>query len=359
MTGPASFDLIVVGAGPAGSCCAAHCARVGLRTLLLEKARFPREKVCGDCLNPSAWPVLERLGVADGVRALPHAPLDFVELIDLRERRITVPLPDGESREIAVKRRHLDQLLLEHAAACGAQVLDGTPVTAISPGWQVRTPDAMFTAPFLVAADGRNSTVARILGLLPPAARDRLAIQAHAPLPSGCERRVALQLRPEGYCGFSDVGDGQLNVCLVSTAVKMERLKAWAQRTFDIAPRHPWRSIAPLARGPVMPELPNLLLVGDAARVVEPFTGEGIYYALSGGELAAARIASAFKNSTDVDLAAWHAEQAAPYRGRLWVNRLARTAVLHPRAGHRMLAVLRIYPPLLGLLTGKIVSPAG
>src|SRR3954453_1685185 len=66
------FDVAIVGSGPAGATCATFCPRAGLRTLLLEREKFPREKVCGDCLNPSCTPVLERLGVAQRVRQLPH-----------------------------------------------------------------------------------------------------------------------------------------------------------------------------------------------------------------------------------------------------------------------------------------------
>ena len=67
----AMFDVAIVGSGPGGATCAAFCARAGLHTLLLERETFPREKVCGDCLNPSCTPVLERLGVSGRIRALP------------------------------------------------------------------------------------------------------------------------------------------------------------------------------------------------------------------------------------------------------------------------------------------------
>ncbi|PYK18270.1 MAG: hypothetical protein DME55_07180 [Verrucomicrobia bacterium] len=70
------FDVAIVGGGPAGSSCAAFCALAGLHTLVLERARFPRGKVCGDCLNPSCWPVLERLSLAQRVRDLPHSTLE-------------------------------------------------------------------------------------------------------------------------------------------------------------------------------------------------------------------------------------------------------------------------------------------
>src|SRR5436305_14773441 len=84
------FDVAIVGGGPAGSSCAAFCARGGLRTLVLEREKFPREKVCGDCLNPSCWPVLQRLSLAQRVRALPHSKLDSVEFIAIGGRNVIV-----------------------------------------------------------------------------------------------------------------------------------------------------------------------------------------------------------------------------------------------------------------------------
>jgi len=109
------FDVAIVGGGPAGSSCAAFCAAAGLRTVVLEREKFPREKVCGDCLNPACWPILRRLELAERVRGLPHGKLDCVEFIGIGGRRVTVELPAGEDAEIAVKRSLFDQLLLERS----------------------------------------------------------------------------------------------------------------------------------------------------------------------------------------------------------------------------------------------------
>src|SRR6266566_5865576 len=88
-----TFDVAIVGGGPAGSSCAAFCALAGLRTLVLEREKFPREKVCGDCLNPSCWPVLEHLCLAQQVRALPHSKLESVEFIGIDGHQVIVDLP--------------------------------------------------------------------------------------------------------------------------------------------------------------------------------------------------------------------------------------------------------------------------
>src|SRR5213592_4942032 len=163
------FDVAIVGGGPAGSSCAAFCAHAGVQTIVLEREKFPREKVCGDCLNPACWPVLERLDLAQHVQALPHAKLDFVEFIAVGGRRV------------------FDDLLLKRAGELGAHIYEETTVTALtnSHGWTVETSSGeRFVARTLVGADGRNSTVARLCNLLPRPERERIALQSHLPLPS-------------------------------------------------------------------------------------------------------------------------------------------------------------------------------
>src|ERR1700752_4229796 len=122
------FDVAIVGGGPAGSSCAAFCARTGLRTLVLEREKFPREKVCGDCLNPSCWPVLGRLGLTYRVRDLSHSNLDSVQFIAICGRNVIVDLPSGNDSELSVKRSLFDDLLLKRARELGAHVREETTV---------------------------------------------------------------------------------------------------------------------------------------------------------------------------------------------------------------------------------------
>jgi menaquinone-9 beta-reductase len=357
------FDVAIVGGGPAGSSCAALCAGAGLRTLLLEREIFPREKVCGDCLNPACWPVLRRLELAERVQVLPHGVLDRVEFIGIGGRTLTVALPTGADAEIAVKRSHLDQLILSRARELGAVICEGTTVTAVTaPGtatdrWTIAAADKAFESQVLVAADGRNSTVARLCQLLPRGARERIALQTHLPLPQDFGNRVVLQFRPEGYSGQAPVGAGELNLCLVSIPRKMQALRNWAETRFGISSEHSWRTITPLTRAPIAAAHRSLFLVGDAARVVEPFTGEGIYYALASGELAADAIIAQRGGRDEAKTAAvYSAAHANLYRGRLWINRLARTAVLSPQIASAFLGAARFQPALLRLLTAKIVQ---
>lgn len=354
-------DVAIVGAGPAGSSCAVFCATSGLSVLLLERETFPREKVCGDCLNPSCWPVLEKLGIARAVRAAPHGRLDLVEFIAISGRSVRVTLPFGDNAEIAVKRSILDQLLLERARQVGVEIHQNATVTALTReagAWSITTAAGQFSAKVLVGADGRNSTVARLLNLSTRPQRERVALQSHIPLPANFGNRIVLQLLPEGYSGQAPVNESELNLCLVAEARNIEKLKEWAAKTFAVPPSHPWRTITPLSRTPLSPSHPGVFFIGDAARVVEPFTGEGIFYALRSGELAAASIVRLARGEADESLVTenFKVRHAEMYSGRLWINRLARAAVLSPRVASFFVGAARAQPSLLRLLTAKIVG---
>jgi len=356
-----TFDVAIVGGGPAGSSCATFCAMASLKTLVLERARFPREKVCGDCLNPSCWPVLERLGLTQRVWGLPHSKLTSVDFIAINGRKVSVNLPTGNDCELSVKRSLFDDLLFRRARELGAQVREDKTVTALvhDQDWKIETATReRFRARILIGADGRNSTVARLCNLLPRPARERVALQAHIPLPLNFDQRIVLQFLREGYSGQAPVNENELNLCLVGKPSTISRLRHWAQRRFEIPANQRWRTITPLTRSPVPCAHENLLFVGDTARVVEPFTGEGIYYAIRSGELAAGAVA---KITRDEDrrsaLREFARASAEMYRGRLWINRLARDAVLSPRVGSLFVRAAQINPSILKLLTAKIVSP--
>jgi len=355
------FDVAIVGAGPAGSTCAAFCAQAGLRTLLLEREKFPREKVCGDCLNPSCWPVLRRLEVFERVRALPHGNLDAVEFIAIGGRKVHVGLPQGDESEIAIKRSLFDDLIMSRAKEVGVDVRDSTTVSAIerteSNTCKIDITTETIDARILVGADGRNSTIARLCNLLPRPTRERIALQSHIPLPKDFGNRVVLQFLPEGYSGQAPVNERELNLCLVGVPASISSLRLWAERNFGIAPEHQWRTITPLTRAAISPAHENLLLIGDAARVVEPFTGDGIFYALRGGELAANAIAKIIHGQDPQStLRQFERAHAAMYHGRLWINQLTRTAVLSPQFASLVLRAARFQPSILCLLTRKITT---
>jgi flavin-dependent dehydrogenase len=355
------FDVAIIGGGPAGSSCGAFCAMAGLQSLLLDREKFPREKVCGDCLNPSCWSVLERLELAEKVRDLPHSKLCSVAFIAIDGREVIVDLPSGANCEISVKRSLFDDLLLRRARELGANVHEQTTVTGLSRNdhWNIETASGeFFQARILIGADGRNSTVAHLCNLLPHPERERVALQAHVLRPRDFDDRIVLQFLPEGYSGQAPVNETQLNLCLVGTPPTISTVRKWAERQFDLPANQSWRTITPLTRSPIPSAHENLFFIGDAARVVEPFTGEGIYYALRSGELLANAIAKILRgddrNSAVREFGRTYGQM---YRGRLWINRLAREAVLRPQLGSFFVHTARVNPAILKLLTAKIVSP--
>jgi menaquinone-9 beta-reductase len=223
--------------------------------------------------------------------------------------------------------------------------------------WELKTRHDQILTRFLIAADGRNSTVGRSLGLFPRVERERVALQAHIPLPADFGNRVVLQLLPGGYSGQAPVNARELNLCLVGRAASLPALRSWAAERFHLTPEQQWRTVTPLTRRSIPPARSNLFFIGDAARVVEPFTGEGIFYALNGGEIAAEMIHRLARGAnSSVARQQFRHAYSAMYRGRLWINALARAAVISPTFGAMAFAAARFQPALLRLLASKIAG---
>jgi geranylgeranyl reductase family protein len=349
------YDVVVVGAGPAGATAATLTAQAGLSTLVLERSQFPREKVCGDCLNPGAWQILDRLGAGELIARLPSARLRWVEFLDLTGHSIRFELPDEPRGECGIRRKIFDDALIKHAISAGAEAKFGNPVLKVQNGssWKICTNDETIQGKFLVAADGRNSSVARLLADYPKTQTDRIALQTH--FPSDSEPHVTLQLCQYGYLGLATIGEGLTNLCLVCRPENAEAFRKEATQKFELSLEHRWQSITPLTRSVIHTRRPNLMYIGDAARVVEPLTGEGILYALQSGSLAADAISTAITTFSD-PAPIYAREHRKVYRHRLWVNKLARLAVLHPKTSNRFLGFLRLNPAPLRYLTSKVVN---
>src|ERR1700686_920673 len=145
------YELLIVGAGPAGATAAALTARAGLSTLVLERTHFPREKVCGDCLNPGAWKILDQLGVSEMIDRLPSAKLRWVDFRNIAGRAIRFELSDEAKGERGIRRKLFDEALIKHAISLGAEVRFGEPVLKVRNGsaWEVSTKDEPAQPSFL------------------------------------------------------------------------------------------------------------------------------------------------------------------------------------------------------------------
>src|SRR5690554_5128496 len=179
------YDVIVVGAGPAGSSISTHLARMGWSVLLLEKQLMPRDKLCGEFLSPEVADLCARLGVLGQMRSAGARDISVLRCASAGGVRADIPLP---RRAIALSRFALDQLLVAHARAAGAHVHEGVAVRRIDgdlqAGFTVETDDSTMHARLVVGAYGRTSPLDRTLGRVQNGTANVVAFKAHFEGPS-------------------------------------------------------------------------------------------------------------------------------------------------------------------------------
>ncbi|MEX2582042.1 MAG: NAD(P)/FAD-dependent oxidoreductase [Gemmatimonadota bacterium] len=369
-------DVVVVGAGPAGSTTAGLLASAGHRVLLLDRARFPRTKPCGESVNPGALRELERLGTLPAVARLPHAPIPGWGVHLVGGGAFHARFPSGE-RGMAVDRAAFDDALLRHAEAAGAEVRTGARVVDVvrrkkaAVGVRLSSGEEAGCR-LLVGADGLRSIVVRRLGLLRRHPRLRkVALTAHLELGSEAPELGEMHMRSWGCIGVVAVGRGVVNVVVVlneptarlvgdaagafDDAVRSVPVLAGACRVADVMATGPfdWPTRSVTADG--------ALLVGDAAGYFDPFTGQGIYRALRGARMAAA-VASRCLQHGDCSRAALAPYATAHRRAFAAGRRLQRvieSVVSRPAALNAFATAARAWPALperLFAVTGDIAE---
>lgn len=310
------IDVLVVGAGPAGSVAALALARAGARVRLVDRASFPRAKLCGDTINPGALSIADRLGVGAAVRAR-ALPITGMLLSGPGGAAVAADYPHGLCGA-AIERRDFDQLLLEAAVAAGAEFIPGVHARAPLVDGHGRVAGARvcvgageseMRARLVIAAEGRHSRLGGALGLTRFAAGPkRWACGAYFTGIDALTSRGEMHVRANGYVGIAPLGGGVANVCVVrprragGTGPPRERIDvgvstmadalnddpALRARFAEARRVSPVVSLGPLAVDATAAGCPGLLLAGDAAGFVDPMTGDGLRFALRGGELAAA-----------------------------------------------------------------------
>ena len=306
--------MLVIGGGPAGSAAAVTLARAGARVRVIDRAVFPRHKLCGDTLNPGALSILDRLGIGDDVRAC-ALPISGMTVTG-PGAEVSADYPDG-LRGMSVTRRCLDQLLLNAAADAGASVETGVGISepvidkdrVVGVRLATRGGDVL-RAPIVIAADGRGSRLAGRVNLSSYASTPRRwAFGAYFANVTRMSARGEMHIRRGAYIGVAPLPGGLTNVSVVLDNVLAGRVQKDApygktdQQTIvrralsaDAVLRDrfaaatqvsPVTVLGPLAVNARAAGCPGLLLAGDAAGFVDPMTGDGLRFALRGGELAA------------------------------------------------------------------------
>ncbi|HWG94110.1 MAG TPA: geranylgeranyl reductase family protein [Mycobacteriales bacterium] len=289
------WDVVVVGAGPAGSAAALSALQrqPDARVLLLDRAAFPRDKSCGDGIAPHAVDELRRLGVEDVLAD--RTPVHRLRLRSPRGSEVarTLPRPDH-----VVPREVFDARLVERAVAAGA-VLQQHSVRRMEVRADAVVLDGEVAGRAVVGADGANGVVRRLLGVpRQPAEATAVAVRGYAPAPPGEPEQLILvdeEDWPAYAWSFAD-GQGGANV---GYGMLLPRLRAKEQggravlhgrlrEMLDVDAERLVSHHLPLSTS--RPRQPDgrVLLAGDAASLVNPLTGEGIYYALLSGRLAGA-----------------------------------------------------------------------
>jgi len=358
-------EVIVVGGGPAGASTAWALAREGVDVLVLDKAKFPRDKICAEYLSPQASRVLADMNVLDEIESTRPA-----HLAGMRVRAPNGQTADGEfvanhgfhpfrDYGLAIRRTILDEIVLRGACSAGARVEESVRVTELLTDDSGRVVGVVTLAAggrnrplrsrYVVGADGLRSVVGRRLGLVrtSPIWPKRIALVTHYKNVSGVGDLGEMHVDYDGYFGIVDVG-GLMNVAVVvpmSRAREIgegrtEFLEQWIASRPHLVERFvgaerltPVRATGPFASESRRAWARGATLVGDAADFFDPFTGEGIYAALRGGEMLAPFLADALRRPEREEgriLAGYDAARRREFGGKWKIERIVGMAIAYP-----------------------------
>jgi flavin-dependent dehydrogenase len=349
-----TWDVVVIGAGPAGAVAARALAPRGLDVLLVDKAHFPRPKPCGGCLNRAALAGLAAVGLGQVPAACGANPVRRARIATGPGRAADVPLPGG----VAVSRDVLDAALVEEAKAAGVTVRTG-----------VRAAIGPVTGPTrVVRLDTIEDVIARVVidatGLAgnagPAAAGSRVGIGTVLSADDAPEwyepGTIYLAVARSGYVGAVRVEDGRLDVAAAfDPAILRSRgpgpavndvLTGAGQPALDDPDRFTWKGTPLLTRRPASRAGERLFAIGDAAGYVEPFTGEGIAWAIASATAVAPLAEQAVAAWDDRLIGGWDRTHDRLLRNKQRTCRIVARVLRHPRLTRMTVGLLQVLPRL-------------
>ena len=352
--------VVIVGAGPAGSSLAIRLAAAGHGVTLVEKERFPREKLCGEFISPECFEHFEELGVREEILSLGGERLTETRFFDAAGRSVTVPtrwFGHGEFA-LSLSRALMDASLMGRARSAGVTVFEGARATAVKAdvggirSVTVRTESGGsrdIYGDLFVDATGRSGVLRRLIekkGRTSPKRSPLVAFKNHILNSNSDSGACEIYVFPGGYGGLSPVEDGKANLCFIVRAnvakefigktndhiELLSRLNARAAETLSgTVETGEWLAVpvGEFGRKP-LPTASNLVAVGDASAFIDPFTGGGMLMAMETAELLCTCIREA-----GADMAGlremYAREHAAKFRKRLAASAVLRRAAFMPQ----------------------------
>jgi len=351
-----NFDVIIAGAGPAGSSAAIHLARRGLRVLLVEQKKFPRPKLCGEFISPECRQHFEKLGVAAAMSGAGPSMISETVFYSARGHHISIPSRwFGEPAALGLSRAVMDDVLLRRAQDCGVSVLEGASISeplikdraVTGVKLKLEGSEHDFRAPVTIDATGRARILTRKLAQRrskPKLVAFKVHLRNTRVAPNACE----IYFYPDGYGGLSTIEGNVSNLCFITSAeqvklhhsdpetVMREAVMKNERAAYTLkkaTPESEWLSASWESFGRQRPSpAKGLLAIGDSAAFIDPFTGSGMLMAFESGELASDVIIRHQNNLTSDALGhEYIAAYARKFDSRLRICGLLRRAAFKPR----------------------------
>jgi flavin-dependent dehydrogenase len=379
-------DVIVVGAGPAGAATAILLSERGRHVLVVDRATFPRPKLCGEYLSPESARILDRLGVLKAIDASGAAPLAGMRItapdgtvLEARYRALGGRQP-YHGHAMALSRSVLDATLVDRLRALPVDLREGVRVTdlliegdrvvgvELSDGAGRRE---TVRAPLVVGADGRASVVAHRLGCRHPHPLQRIALATYVTGVPECRDVGEIFVDPPDYAILNPLTPDRINMSLVVPlaharpwtgrlatffASRVKQLPHLARRVAGAECLAPIEAMGPLAYRVTVPAHGGVMLVGDAAGFYDPLTGEGVFSALRGAELAAetADRALARGDVSRAGLARYREARRATFADKQRFVRVLQFVIGRRRLSNAVAHALARRPDLLDLTLGVV-----